>query len=115
MTTLRRLRNGSESSVSAPPGSPVWALQRFLHELDLWQAREGLGDDLRIAVLVWIQSRMDDPYLNVYREGQIDNLWYGQIPGTQDGNGRVAVGSYFIFEAEKLVRCNSFALLSPPI
>jgi hypothetical protein len=101
--------------VSAPPNNPVWKLERFVEELDLWLAREEHSADHEAPVLVWIQSRMDDPYLHVSREGWIDNLWYGRIPGTVGPDGRVAVGSYFIFEAEKLVKCNSFALLSPPI
>jgi hypothetical protein len=86
-----------------------------VEELDLWLEREKHADDLRIPVLVWIQSRMDDPYLDVRREGPPDNLWYGQIPNTRCDDGRVAVGSYFVFEVTKLVRCNSLALLSPPI
>lgn len=98
------------------PGSASWALEHFIEELDLWIDREPDVGDLRLPVLAWIQSRMDDPYLgDVRRDEQIDNLWFGVIPDTPAPEGRVAVGSYFIFESQKLVRCNSFALLSPPI
>jgi hypothetical protein len=102
--------------VSPSPGSGTWQLERFLLELDLWIEREpDLGDDARLPVLAWVQSRMDDPYLDVRREEQIDNLWYGVIPHAPAPGGRVAVGSYFVFETQKLVRCNSFALLHPPV
>lgn len=98
------------------PGSPTSrTLERFLHELDLWIDREPKLGDLRLPVLAWIQGRMDNPYVGVRREEQIDNVWFGAIPGTETVDGEVAVGSYFVFESKKLVRCNSFSLLSPPI
>ncbi len=92
-----------------------WTLERFINEFDLWAERDERGRALELPVLLWVQSRMDDPYLGVRRDGQIDNLWFGPIPGTAGDDGYVAVGSYFVFEAQKLVRCNSYVTLSFPI
>lgn len=96
-------------------GRSAWALERFLLEFDLWYEREKPPDDVHMLVLAWIQGRMDDPYRGARREPLVDNLWLGTIPGTVDARQRVVVGSYFVFETSKLVRCNSFATLSLPI
>ena len=101
--------------MAAPPEGANWVLERFVSEFDLWVTRDDRAHGLELPVLLWIQSRMDDPYLDVRRDGQIENLWYGPIAGTVSDDGYVAVGSYFIFESSKLVRCNSFSTLSFPV
>jgi hypothetical protein len=103
--------------VSPSPNKPVWKLVEFDERLDSWLAGDGHAADYetRVRVLEWIQSRMDDPYYGVDRDGRIDNLWYGRVPRTQRDDGQVVVGTYFIFEAKKIVKGNSFAFLSPPI
>ena len=65
--------------------------------------------------LGWIMTRFDDPYGGVAREAGFENLWFGSIPGTEHGEGLVAACSYWIFERERKVRCNSFASLSRPV
>ena len=97
------------------PAEQRWTLERFLEQLDLWVEREALHEDVKLLVLPWIQSRLDDPYRGVRREPDVANLWYGPVPGVRDAESRIAVGSYFVFESRSVVRCNSFALLSPPI
>jgi hypothetical protein len=37
------------------------------------------------------------------------------VPNSQDDAGRVVVCSYWIFESQHLVRCNSFATLGLPL
>jgi hypothetical protein len=66
-----------------PPAEKRWTLQRFEHEFDLWVERDNPSDDIRIFVLQWVQGRMDDPYLEVFRSPEIENLWYGPI--TENG------------------------------
>jgi hypothetical protein len=98
-----------------PRADPVWTLERFEQEFDAWCAREYLSDELRIRVLLWIQSRMDDPYRGVSRDQSFENLWFGAIPGTDRPDSRAATGSYFVFESTRVVRCNSFSILQRPI
>lgn len=101
--------------MSVPHSNPTWTLEHFVEQLDLWIEREEQAADLQGPVLAWIQSRMDDPYLDVEREDGFDNLWWGRIPKTETSDGLVAIGSYFIFESEKRVECNSFSLISLPL
>jgi hypothetical protein len=102
----------SESSAERP-----WRLEGFQEQFDLWAERDELlsDQDLRLIILAWAHSRMDDPYRDVSRDPQVDNLWFGAIPGTDMAGGRVATGSYFVFESHRLVKCNSFAILTRPV
>jgi hypothetical protein len=93
----------------------LWRLERFLTEFDLWTEREHPGDDLRVIVTEWVVGRQDDPYRGVRREPGFENLWFGAVPGSDDGAGRVVVCSYWIVEAQHLLRCNSFATLGLPL
>ena len=97
------------------PDPALWRLERFLSGLDAWDGREEPGDDLRLLVTAWIVGRQDDPYRGVRREPHFENLWYGVVPDSNDEVGRVVVCSYWIFESEHLIRCNSFATLGLPI
>ncbi|MDN5916948.1 MAG: hypothetical protein L0I76_17890 [Pseudonocardia sp.] len=98
-----------------PNGERPWRLERFIDELDAWILREDPSEDISLIVLPWIMSRTDDPYLGVRREQTLDNLWFGAIPGSEDGNGQVVACSYWLFERERVVRCNSIASLSLPL
>jgi hypothetical protein len=95
--------------------SPPWQLRRFTEELDSWSERESPADDLLLVILPWILSRIEDPYVGVRREAGFENLWFGAVPGTDDGAGRVVCCSYWIFDAQRTVRCNSFCTLHLPL
>jgi hypothetical protein len=92
-----------------------WHLEGFEEQLDAWAERESSPDDLKLIVMAWLLSRMDSPYVGVRREPGFPNLWFGPVPGSEDGVGRVVCCSYWIFEERHLVRCNSFATLNLPI
>lgn len=100
-------------------GEPRWRQDRFLDELESCIDREGLTGDIRLIVLPWIMSRLDDPYRGARREPGMEhpahgNLWYSAVPESTFGAGRVLACSYWISESNRLVRCNSFAVLSLP-
>lgn len=97
------------------PEPCLWRLEKFLPEFDSWTERENPGDDLRVLVTEWMVGRQDDPYRVVRRQPPLENLWYGHVPDSDDGTGRVVVCSYWIFESRRLLRCNSFATLSLPL
>jgi len=91
-----------------------WTLENFVDALDRWIDRESPPQDLRNFVTAWVFSRYDDPYQGVRREPGFANLWFGQVPGSQHGNGQVVACSYWIMELERVVRCDSFATLNLP-
>lgn len=93
----------------------LWRLERFLSEFDAWTDREHPSDDLRVLVTEWMVGRQDDPYRGVRRVPSFENLWHGAVPGSDDGTGHVVACGYWIFEADHLVRCDSFATLSLPL
>jgi hypothetical protein len=43
------------------------------------------------------------------------NLWFGRVPGSENGDGQVVTCSLWIEEAPRTVRCDSFATLNLPI
>lgn len=92
-----------------------WQLDDFLEQLDAWAARESPADDLMLIVTIWIMTRGDDPYRGVSRASGFENLWFGPVPDSDDGVGRVVTCSYWIHEAGHRVRCNSFATLGRPL
>lgn len=92
-----------------------WLLVRFGEHLDLWEKLEAPDLDTRLMVVGWVMTRQDDPYVDVRREAGFQNLWFGRIPGTLDGNSSMVICSYFIFESTKIVRCNSICRLSLPV
>jgi hypothetical protein len=95
----------------------AYTLDEFLARFDEWADWETPRppDDMRYAVLSWLLTRGDNPYEGVKRAEGFDNLWYGMVPGTEHGDGKVVVCSYWIIEAERRVRCESFAVLGLPI
>lgn len=59
----------------------------FLERLDFWADEALPSADLMIVVTTWIQSRMDDPFTRVQRVEGFEDLWFGAIPGSDDGAG----------------------------
>ena len=94
-------------------GDP-WALARFIEMLDAWIDREKPEADLRLMTTAWVLSRADDPYQGVRRAAGFDNLWWGPVPRTATPAGTVVTCAYWIFEADRVVRCDGFATLSLP-
>lgn len=48
------------------------------------------------------------------REPSMPNLWYGPVPGSDEGS-MVVVCSYFVEESTRTVKCIGLATLSRPI
>jgi hypothetical protein len=93
---------------------PDWKLDDFLVALDRWVEIEKIADDTALLVLDWVMGRHEDPYQGMRRVDGFDNLWFGRVPGTEDGRGQAVACSYWIVESERRVRCDSFATLSLP-
>lgn len=96
-------------------GVRPWRLENFPECFDAWAERESPTDDLRFIVMDWILTRGDDPYQGVRREEGFPNLWFGRIPNSHDGSGRVVVCIYRIEESSRTVRCDHFGTLSLPL
>ena len=92
-----------------------WKLVGFEEQLDAWIDRETPPDDLVLIVLPWILTRCENPYQGVRRAEGFANLWYGQVPRSDDGWGKVVACSYWIEESTHTVRCDQFATLSLPL
>lgn len=60
-------------------------------------------------------TRFDDPYHGVRREPGSSNLWFGQIPESDDRTGRVVTCAYWVIETTHTVRCDNFGTLGLPI
>jgi hypothetical protein len=94
---------------------PGWRLVDFEHCLDRWIELERPVVDLSLLVTGWIFTRRDDPYQGMRRESGFANLWFGRVPGSENGDGQVVTCSLWIEEATRTVRCDSFATLNLPI
>lgn len=92
-----------------------WVLDLFIEQLDSWIERDSPGDDLRLIVTAWIMTRSDDPYAGVRREPEFENLWFGAVPDSEDGAGRIVACSYWVDERLRVIRCNSIAILNLPL
>ncbi len=93
----------------------TWELEDFVRHFDVWVADVRPDALLQQVVLAWIVDRVTNPYQGVRREPDFDNLWFGTIPNTYDATDHVVTGSYFIYETEHVVVCNSIATLRTPI
>jgi hypothetical protein len=93
----------------------AWTLEGFGEGLDRWAESEDPNADLRLVVTSWVLSRFDDPYQGVRRERGFSNLWFGVVPNTLHDGGKVVVCSYWVKEAEHIVRCDNFGTLNLPI
>lgn len=96
-------------------GGLSWKLERFPETLNMWVEICSPSREILRAVRNWVVTRYEDPYEGVKREPRIDNLWYGVVPGTNDGRGNVAVCSYFVYESTRTVVCNGCSTLSLPV
>jgi hypothetical protein len=76
-----------------------WALIDFGERIDSWVLAETPTDSVRLIVTAWVMTRFDDPYQGMRRQPGFDNLWFGVVPGTYDGRGKVVCCSYWILEA----------------
>ena len=92
-----------------------YILDNFLEKLDEWDGEFSPGNDLRRAVLLWLLTLAEHPFEGVKRAEGLENLWYRAVPKTEHGEGHVVVCSYWIFESQRLLRCDSFATLGLPI
>lgn len=91
-----------------------WRLYGFGDALDDWRRRETPPDRLVDVVIRWSLTRADDPYVGMRREPDFDNLWFGAIPGTVNGD-KVVACSYRVHEREHRVVCDSYATLHLPL
>lgn len=90
---------------------PRWKLRDFEFYLDLWISQESPDQDVLNQVLVWMQSRMDDPFEGVQREENFPNMWWAWIPRTSY-QGTAVLCSYFVFAETREVHCKSLATLN---
>lgn len=91
-----------------------WRLVGFEERLDEWAELEASADWLRVLVLNWLLSRIEDPYDGLRRQPDFDNLWFGVVPGSLD-DSTVVVCSLWVFEDEHTIRCDRIATLGWPV
>jgi len=89
-------------------------LEGFEEAFEIWVAQESPNDALRLLVLDWLFTRLEDPFVGVRRQPSFENLWFGPVPGSLR-SGTVVACSYWIFESTRALRCNSIATLSLPL
>lgn len=92
----------------------LWTTEGFDAAFESWQQLENPPTEVAITVLLWLMGRRETPYLDVSREPNFENLWYGRIPGSLHGDGLVATCSYFIKELDHKLVCSSIASLRLP-
>lgn|GEM_PF-1960202 len=101
-----------------PDGRGLWTLIGFNERFDAWVAREDPSADLRFVVYQWIFSRMEDPYEGARREPGKPNLWWVQVRGAttgRPGDIKVVLCSFWIYEVERMVECDTFSIVSYPL
>ena len=98
-----------------PDQPQTWILKGFIERLDAWIDLEDPDQDLRMAVTAWVLTRQIDPYEGVERDAGFANLWFGTVPHSLHDDARVVVCSYWILEAESVVRCDTFGTLGLPL
>lgn len=99
-----------------PDANSGWELEGFFERIDAWEEIQDPATvpDLRYHIFNWLLGRAEDPYQGVARQPGFDNLWQGFIPRTHHRKC-VVVGSYFIFERDRRIVCNSIATLGWPV
>lgn len=99
----------------AAKGPGGWKLDGFKEQINRWIELDQPSKQQLEGVHEWIMDRVADPYAGVRRQpGELENLWFGQIPGTSNSDGAIAVCSYWIIEETHTVRCDNFGMLHPP-
>lgn len=91
-----------------------WKLERFGEFLDAWIEQEEPDEDLSYHVTEWVMTRDATPYQGAHRATGIPNLWETVVPRSAHG-GRVVHCSYWIYEAQRTVVCNSLTSLPWPV
>lgn len=97
------------------PDPGRWEFRNFIECLDQWVTERQPDDDLRLIVTQWVMARHDDPYEGVRRAEGIPNLWFARIRDTYRPDGTMVTCTYWIFEEERIVRCDRIQPLSLPI
>lgn len=92
----------------------LWDLDRFPERFTMWRDLERPEPAVAAVVEEWIPTRKLDPRRGARLEREEDNFYFAQIPGTACG-GAIVVCSYWIVEADHLVRCDLFGTLSLPV
>lgn len=100
--------------VSSPSRS--WTLQNTEDALDRWIALDDPPQDLRIHVLTWMLSRVDNPYRGLRRTPGFTNVWFGPVPETLDETAStVLTVTLLIDEPTRVVRFDGIVMLSWPL
>jgi hypothetical protein len=65
-------------------------LEGFEEAFEIWVAQESPNDALRLLVLDWLFTRLEDPFVGVRRQPSFENLWFraGSWNGPRAGAGR---------------------------
>lgn len=95
-------------------GRRLWTLEGFEPLIADWITRDNPAGPVRECVLMWLFTRLEDPYRGVTRDGDLPSLWYCTIPGSRLG-GRAVVCSYMISERQRTVVGKTLASLNEPI
>lgn len=98
-----------------PPEPAPWKQEKFVEKLEIWVATEHPPADLRILVASWVFTRYDDPYADLRPEPGLPGMWFGKIPGTDNGLGQAVACACWIDDHARTVRCDSIASLNTPI
>ncbi|MFG2046060.1 hypothetical protein ACGFIW_01350 [Micromonospora sp. NPDC048935] len=83
--------------------------------LDLWAAVEDPPAELRILVVKWLMSRLEDPHRGVKRVRDFPNLWFGKVAESDHGSGAAVWCTYEIDEANRRVHLRAVSTLNNPV
>jgi hypothetical protein len=92
----------------------LWRIERFYDRLASWSQSQEPDRHLVAIVEEWIETRADTPHEGAMRNLDFPNLWVARIRHTYQA-GSAVFCSFWIFEEERLVRCDNFATLSLPL
>lgn len=96
-------------------GQLKWQTERVNDVLDRWLSVDNPDLDQQLAVELWLLQQLQDPYRGMTRHGEVHpNLWFGRIPGSEDGCSALAC-TYFIFEATRVIRYDNICRLPLPM
>jgi hypothetical protein len=89
--------------VSSPP--PEWTLDDFDTWLARWRQSSKPGIDLALLVIDWVVTRAADPYDGAESQPDQPDLWYAEIPGSEDECGNVVTCAYWVNRETRTVTC----------
>lgn len=90
-----------------------WVLVDFESRLRQWIERDNPTKPQWVGAARWMLDLPSDPFAGAHRD--MANLWFRAIPETLDSRSRIACCSYWIDATRRVVRCESFALLTWPV